>query len=86
MLPQMGRWHTPAEALKMATADSVELLVLSSPRSPYSGKLGVAQAGALPDPPLVRGAPIASIYPIDEPTRNFLVIMKDGQIHKSVPW
>jgi len=35
-LPKLARWYTPAEALKMATADNAELLAMSGPRNPYS--------------------------------------------------
>jgi imidazolonepropionase-like amidohydrolase len=82
-LTKMVRWYKPAEALKMATADNAELLALSGPRSPYPGKLGVVQEGALADLLLVDGDPIGHIELIGDPTRNFLVIMKDGIIYKN---
>lgn len=56
----------------------------SRPRSPYEGKVGVFEEGALADLLLVDGDPIASIKLIEDPAKNFLVIMKDGTIHKSV--
>lgn len=84
MLAQMVRWYTPAEALKMATAGNAELLALSGPRSPYPGKLGVVEEGALADLLLVDGDPIANIRLIEDPARNFVVIMKDGKIHKNL--
>jgi len=59
------------------------LLALSGPRSPYPGKLGVVEQGALADLLLVDGAPIANIKLIEEPERNFVVIMKDGRIYKN---
>ena len=34
-LPMLVKWYTPAECLKMATADNAELLALSGPRNPY---------------------------------------------------
>ena len=83
MLSKMVRWYTPAEALKMATADNAELLALSGPRSPYPGKLGVVQPGALADLLLVDGDPLANIKLIEDPARNFVVIMKDGRIYKN---
>lgn len=82
-LAKMVRWYTPAEALKMATADNGELLALSGPRSPYPGKVGVVQEGALADLLLVDGDPIANIKLVEDPARNFLVIMKDGRIYKN---
>jgi len=67
----------------MATADNGELLALSGLRSPYPGKLGVVQPGALADLLLVDGDPLANIKLIEDPARNFVVIMKDGRIYKN---
>ena len=77
------RWYTPAEVLKMATADNAELLALSGKRNPYPGKLGVVEEGALADLLLVDGDPIANIKLIEDPAKNFVVIMKDGKIYKN---
>jgi imidazolonepropionase-like amidohydrolase len=82
-LAKMVRWYKPAEVLKMATADNAELLALSGLRSPYIGKLGVVQEGALADMLLVDGDPIANIDLISNPSKNFLMIMKDGKIYKN---
>ena len=82
-LAKMVRWYTPAEVLKMATADNAELLALSGLRSPYEGKLGVVEAGALADLLLVDGDPIANIDLISDPAKNFIVIMKNGRIYKN---
>jgi imidazolonepropionase-like amidohydrolase len=84
MLSKMVRWYTPAQALRMATADNAELLALSGLRSPYPGKLGVVQEGALADLLLVDGDPLANITLVEDPARHFLVIMKDGKIYKNV--
>jgi imidazolonepropionase-like amidohydrolase len=82
-LAKMVRWYTPAEVLKMATADNAELLALSGLRSPYAGKLGVVETGALADLLLVDGDPIADINLIADPAQNFVVIIKDGRIYKN---
>jgi imidazolonepropionase-like amidohydrolase len=82
-LPKLVQWYTPAEALKMATADNAELLALSGPRNPYPGKLGVVEEGALADLLLVDGDPLADIGLLEDPARNLLVIMKDGKIYKN---
>ena len=79
----MVRWYTPAEVLKMATADNAELLALSGLRSPYEGKLGVVAEGALADLLLVDGDPIANIALVADPATNFVVIMKDGRVYKN---
>ncbi len=66
-----------------ATADNAELLALSGLRSPYPGKLGVVEVGALADLLLVDGDPIADIKLIEDPAKNLVVIMKDGAIFKN---
>ena len=82
-LAKMTRWYTAAEALRMATADNAELLALSGLRSPYEGKLGVVEEGALADLLLVAGDPVANVELVADPGRNFVVIMKDGKIYKN---
>ena len=79
----MVRWYTPAQVLKMATADNAELLALSGPRNIYPGKLGVVEDGALADLLLVDGDPIANPKLIEDPAKNLVVIMKDGRIYKN---
>jgi imidazolonepropionase-like amidohydrolase len=69
--------------LKMATADNAQLLALSGPCNLYPGKLGVVEEDALTDLLLVDDDPIANIKLIEDPGKNFLVIMKDGTIHKN---
>lgn len=83
LLSAMTRWFTPAEALRMATSTNGELLALSGLRSPYEGKLGVIEMDALADLLLVDGDPIANISLINDPERNFRVIMKNGIIYKN---
>jgi len=82
-LAKLAKWYTPAEVLKMATADNGELLRLSGPRNPYPGTIGVIEEGALADLLLVDGDPLANIKLIEDPERNFFVIMKDGKIYKN---
>ena len=82
-LAKLVRWYTPAEALKMATGDNGELMALSGLINPYPGKLGVVEEGALADLLLVDGDPVANIKLIEDPGKNFMVIMKDGRIYKN---
>jgi imidazolonepropionase-like amidohydrolase len=82
-LAMMTRWYTPAEALKMATADNGELMALSGFINPYPGKLGVVEVGALADLLLVDGNPLDDLNLVANPDKNFLVIMKDGRIYKN---
>lgn len=81
-LLKLRAWFTPAEVLKLATHDNAQVFALSGPRNPYPGKLGVVEEGALADLILVDGDPLAELELIAEPGRNFMVIMKDGKIHK----
>jgi imidazolonepropionase-like amidohydrolase len=82
MLAALARWYTPAEALAMATSTNAELLQLSGPRNPYPGRLGVVEEGALADLLLVDGNPLEDLSLVADPSRNFLVIMKDGKVYK----
>jgi imidazolonepropionase-like amidohydrolase len=83
LLAKLVRWYTPAETLVMATGTNADLLALSGERNPYPGKLGVVEQGALADLLLVDGDPIANIKLIEEPAKNFVVIVKDGKIFKN---
>jgi imidazolonepropionase-like amidohydrolase len=83
LLAKLVRWFTPAEALRMATSVNADLLKLSGLRNPYPGKLGVVEEGALADLLLVDGDPIANINLIEDPAKNFVIIMKDGVIYKN---
>ncbi len=82
-LTKLLRWYPPAEVLKMATADNGELMALSGFINPYPGKLGVVEEGAFADLLLVDGNPLENIKLIEDPGKNFLVIMKDGTIYKN---
>ncbi len=75
-------YFTPAELLRLVTSNNAELLALSGPRTPYPGKLGVIEAGALADLILVNGNPLNDIDLLGDPQRNFTIIMKDGVIVK----
>jgi imidazolonepropionase-like amidohydrolase len=84
-LLRLKPYFTSAELLRLATHDNAQLLALSGPRSPYEGRLGVVEEGALADLILVEGDPIADIDLIADPERNFAVIVKDGEIVKGAP-
>ena len=83
ILAKLVRWYTPAEALEMATADNGELMALSGFINPYPGKLGAVEEGALADLLLVDGDPLENIKLLEDPDKNFLLIMKDGTIYKN---
>ncbi|WP_270087067.1 metal-dependent hydrolase family protein [Sphingobacterium sp. SYP-B4668] len=80
---RLQKWFTNGEILKMITQDNGELLQLSGLRSPYPGKLGVIEEQALADLLLVDGNPLKDLAVIANPEKNFLLIMKDGQIYKN---
>lgn len=82
-LVKMTRWYTAAEVLKMATSVNAELLALSGRRSPYKGKLGVIEQGALADLLLVDGDPLANIALLATPEQSLKLIIKDGKIYKN---
>lgn len=83
-LAKMTRWFTAAEVLVSATSTNAELLSLSGPRDPYPGRLGVVEEGALADLLLVAGNPVTDIDLLADPTRNLVVVMKDGRIYKDI--
>lgn len=80
----LARWYSPAEVLRMATADNGELMALSGFINPYPGRLGIVEEGALADLLLVDGNPLDNLELVADPDRNFRVIMKDGRIYKNV--
>ena len=76
-------WFTNAEILKQATSINGEILALSGPRSPYPGKLGVIEAGALADLVLINGDPLKDISILGNPEENLALIVKDGKVYKN---
>lgn len=84
-LLRLRPWFTPAEILRLVTHDNAQLLALSGNRSPYSGRLGVVEEGALADLILVNGDPLANLELVADPAANFSMIMKDGRIYKNQP-
>jgi imidazolonepropionase-like amidohydrolase len=83
MLTHLSHWYGIVSTLSMATAVNGELLALSGPRNPYSGRLGIIEQGALADLLLVDGNPLQDIRLIADPDKNFALIMKDGHVHKN---
>lgn len=75
--------YTPYEALKMVTYDNAQLLKLTGPRNPYPGDLGVIAEGAYADLLLVKGNPLEDLKLIEDPDKNFDLIMKSGKIYKN---
>ena len=83
MLTHLANWYTNAEALRMATSGNADLLALSNLRTPYAGKLGVIEKGALADILVWDGNPLVDFRMIEDPHPNLSVIIKDGRIFKN---
>lgn len=83
-LAKMVKWFTPFEVLKMATSDNASLLEMSGPRNPYKRKLGVIEEGAFADLILVDGNPLENINLVANPEKNFVLIMKNGEVVKNI--
>lgn len=82
-LLKMKRWFDNFEILKMATADNADLLAMSGKRSPYAGKIGVIEEGALADILIVDGNPLKDLELLNNAEEKLLLIMKNGQIFKN---
>ena len=82
-LAKLARWFSPTEVLTIATGGNARLLGMAGLRSPYAGRIGVVEQGALADLLLVDGDPTRQLELIADPDSNFLVIMKDGVIYKN---
>ncbi|AOF93459.1 amidohydrolase family protein (plasmid) [Sinorhizobium sp. RAC02] len=83
MLTHLSNWYSNAEVLQMATSGNAELLGLSNLRNPYPGKIGIIEDGAFADLLVVDGNPVDDIELLEDPQKNFTVIMKDGRVHKN---
>jgi len=81
---RLAKWFNNAEILKMLTKDNAELLQMSGLRSPYPGKLGVIEEGALGDVILVDGDPLKDITLLSDPEKRFILIVKNGVIYKNL--
>lgn len=77
------QWFAPVECLRQSTSSAGELLALSGPRSPYSGKLGVVQEGALADLLVVDGNPLEDLKVLEDSENRLKLIMKDGKVYKN---
>lgn len=82
-LLKMKRWFTNLEILKIATGNNGELLAISGKRSPYTGKLGVIEEGALADILIFEESMIQNLEQILKPRETIKLILKDGKVIKN---
>ncbi|HMH14949.1 MAG TPA: hypothetical protein VK578_17755 [Edaphobacter sp.] len=73
----------PIHRVRFAKRSQQVLMALSGFINPYPAKLGVVEEGAYADLLLVDGDPLENLKLIEDPGKNFLVIMKDGTIYKN---
>jgi len=84
MLTRFAKVYSNVEVLKIATSGNCALFAMSGERNPYKeAKLGVLQEGAWADMLLVNGDPTVDIDLLADPDRNFVVIIKNGDIFKN---
>ena len=80
----LAQFMPNVDALRMATGLAGKLHALSGPNTPYKdGPTGVIKKGAYADIILVNGNPLEDIDVMVEPGKNFVLIMKDGEIYKN---
>ena len=79
---KLQKWFANPEILRMVTSVNASLLAMSGARNPYPGRLGVVEEGALADLLLVEGNVLQDLSLLEDPERNFALIMKDGAICK----
>lgn len=82
-LAKMTRWFSPVETLRMATSDNARLLAMSRERSPYPGRIGVVEEGALADALIVDRNPLRDLAFLANPEESMKLIMKDGVVYKN---
>jgi imidazolonepropionase-like amidohydrolase len=82
-LLKMKRWFNNYEILKMATSNNGDILAMSGKRSPYSGRLGVIEEGALADVLILNGNPLENLDLFKNANDNISLILKDGKIIKN---
>jgi imidazolonepropionase-like amidohydrolase len=75
---------SPYEILKTATSNAAIVLGWTGDMNPYKyGSLGVIEEGGYADIILVDGNPLQDIALLEDYTKNFKVIMKDGMVWKN---
>jgi imidazolonepropionase-like amidohydrolase len=84
MLTRFASVFGNVRTLQIATSGNCDLFAMSGRRNPYGeAKLGVLRPGAWADMLLVDGDPTKDIEILKEYDKKFVVIVKDGTIHKN---
>jgi imidazolonepropionase-like amidohydrolase len=81
-LAKLSRFMAPLEALRMATGHAGALLAMSGERTPYPGRLGVIEEGALADLLVWDGEPETDLDFLSDPGANLRLVMKGGRVFK----
>jgi len=85
MLTRFAKVYSNVEVLKIASSGNCRLFAMSGERNPYKeAKLGVLEEGAWADMLLVDGDPMVDIDLVADPDRNFVVIIKNGDVFKNM--
>ncbi|MGF1555148.1 metal-dependent hydrolase family protein [Paucihalobacter sp.] len=82
-LLKMKRWFSNYEILKMVTSNNADILAMSGKRSPYTGRLGVIEEGALADLILIDGNPLKNLEVFKNAKETLVLIMKNGKLVKN---
>lgn len=82
-LLKMKRWFSNFEILKMATSNNADILAMSGKRSPYAGRLGVVEEGALADLLLIDGNPLNNLEVFQNAKETLVLIIKNGKLVKN---
>ncbi len=82
-LLKMKRWFSNYEILKMVTSNNADILAMSGKRSPYAGRLGVIEEGALADLILIDGNPLKNLEVFKNAKETLVLILKNGKLVKN---
>jgi len=80
---ERAQYWTPAEVMVQATSESAAIIRMSGRLNRY-GNFGEIREGWLADLVLIDGEPLDDISVLREPDKNLVLIMKGGEIVKSL--
>jgi imidazolonepropionase-like amidohydrolase len=80
---ERAQYWTPAEVLQQATSESAKVIRMSGKLNRH-GNFGEIREGWLADLVLINGEPLEDISVLTDPENNLALIMKGGEIVKSI--